>query len=70
PVREVITHNRNGLLTDFFDTGALANCIADALARGKALAPLRKAARQTIVDRYDLATLCLPAQVALLENPV
>ena len=67
PVREVIEHGRNGLLTDFFDTKALAQCIADTLERGAELAPLRAAARQTIVDRYDMATHCLPAQVALLE---
>jgi glycosyltransferase involved in cell wall biosynthesis len=70
PVREVIEHGRNGLLTDFFDVPALANAIADALARGTELAPLRAAARETIVQRYDLASICLPAQLALLEQPV
>ena len=29
----------------------------------KGLAPLRKAARQTIVERYDLQRHCLPAQI-------
>jgi hypothetical protein len=38
------------------------------LARRAELAPLRAAARQTIVERYDLATHCLPAQLALLEE--
>jgi glycosyltransferase involved in cell wall biosynthesis len=69
PVREVIEHGRNGLLTDFFDAPALAHAVADALARGAELAPLRAAARETIVQRYDLATHCLPAQLALLEQP-
>ncbi|MDB5875111.1 MAG: glycosyl transferase, group 1 [Ramlibacter sp.] len=68
PVREVIEHGRNGLLTDFFDTEALAHGIADALARRNKLAALRAAARETIVSRYDLVAHCLPAQVAMLEE--
>ena len=63
PVQELITHGHNGLLTDFFDPSALATTLADALAQGPALAPLRRAARQTIVDRYDLQRHCLPAQI-------
>ena len=68
PVREVIQDDRNGLLTDFFDVEALAHRIADALERRAELAPLRAAARETIVSRYDLARHCLPAQLALLEQ--
>jgi glycosyltransferase involved in cell wall biosynthesis len=68
PVREVIEHGRNGLLTDFFDPERLARAAADALERRAELAPLRAAARQTIVDRYDLQTRCLPAQIELLEG--
>ncbi len=68
PVREVIEHGRNGLLTDFFDAEALAHCIADALSRRAELAPMRQAARATIVGDYDLASRCLPAQLALLED--
>jgi glycosyltransferase involved in cell wall biosynthesis len=67
PVREVIEHGRNGLLTDFFDVERLARATADALARGTELAHLRAAARETIVQRYDLQTTCLPQQIALLE---
>jgi glycosyltransferase involved in cell wall biosynthesis len=68
PVREVVEHGRNGLLTNFFDAEALAHCVADALARGAELAPLRVAARESIAQRYDLAAHCLPAQLALLEQ--
>jgi glycosyltransferase involved in cell wall biosynthesis len=67
PVREVIQHQRNGLLTDFFDFEALAHCTAEALAQGAGLVPLRRAARQTIERGYDLAGHCLPAQLSLLE---
>jgi glycosyltransferase involved in cell wall biosynthesis len=68
PVREVIEHGRNGLLTPFFDVEALARNAADALERRAELAPLREAARRTVVEGYDLATRCLPAQVELLES--
>jgi len=68
PVREVIEHGRNGLLTDFFDVERLAHGIADALGRRSELGHLRAAARATIVDRYDLATRCLPAQLAWLQR--
>ena len=66
PVREVIEHGRNGLLTDFFDHEKLAHAAADALKNRADLVHLRNAARQTIVDRYDLNVRCLPALVALL----
>jgi glycosyltransferase involved in cell wall biosynthesis len=68
PVREVIEHGRNGLLTDFFDVERLARTTADALARRDAHEDLRKEARRTIVEGYDLQTHCLPAQIALLED--
>jgi glycosyltransferase involved in cell wall biosynthesis len=69
PVREVIQHGHNGLLTDFFNHEALARSVADALERGAELGKLREAARETIVQRYDLKSRCLPAQIELLENP-
>ena len=61
PVREVIAHGRNGLLVDFFDHQALAAAVADALERRAERQHLRDAARQTIVERYDLRRRCLPA---------
>ena len=67
PVREVIEHGRNGLLTDFFDVERLARMAADALGRRAELAPLREAARATIVEQYDLKRRCLPAQIQMLE---
>ena len=63
PVREVIEHGRNGLLTDFFDPAALARTVTHALSQPAAMTPLRVAARQTIVDRYDLQSHCLPRQL-------
>jgi glycosyltransferase involved in cell wall biosynthesis len=60
PVEEVIEDGRNGLLVDFFDAPAIAERVADVLARPQAFGALREAARQTVLERYDLATVCLP----------
>ncbi|HVZ43703.1 MAG TPA: glycosyltransferase [Ramlibacter sp.] len=66
PVEEVIEHGVNGLLVDFFDPAAIARTVADALARREELAPLREAARRTIVERFDLQSICLPRQIDLV----
>lgn len=67
PVAEVVEQGRNGWRVDFFDREALAARIAACLADPAAMAPLRAAARQTAVSRYDLKRVCLPAQLALVE---
>lgn len=54
PVQEVLEHGKNGLLFDFFDTDALADRVTDALARPEEFAPLRAAARKTVVDGYGI----------------
>ena len=65
PVQEVIRHRANGLLFDFFLPNNLARTVLRALDRQEKLRPLREAARQTILDRYALATL-LPRLKGLL----
>jgi glycosyltransferase involved in cell wall biosynthesis len=67
PVREAIEHGVNGLLVDFFDIHAIADRLEEALDKQERLAPLREAARQTIVGRYALAAL-LPRHLALLRH--
>jgi glycosyltransferase involved in cell wall biosynthesis len=69
PVREVLG-NENGILVPFFDTGQLADRIIDALAHRERFRKLRAAARQTILDKYDLAQTCLPALVNLVRGDV
>lgn len=68
PVQEAITHGQNGLLVDFFDHAALAETVTDCLARPDHFAFLRAAARQSAIERYDLATVCLPQQLRLVES--
>lgn len=67
PVREVLQHEHNGFIVDFFDHNAIAAQVADALARRHELGHLRKAARETVLGRYDLAT-CLPIQTDIIER--
>ena len=68
PVEEVIRDGKNGLLVDFFSTEAIAQKVDEALRRREELGPLREAARHTVVERYDLKRVCLPAQVKLAEK--
>jgi glycosyltransferase involved in cell wall biosynthesis len=68
PVREVICHGENGLLVDFFDAESLASSVAEVLARPDDYRPMRKRARQTVVERYDLGTYCLPKALALIRR--
>lgn len=67
PVREVITHGRNGLLIDFFDVDGLAAQLIEACRRPEAFAPLRRAARATIEARYDRARIGTAPWLALID---
>lgn len=66
PVTEVIEDRRNGFLVDFFNAGDIAQCVAEALERRSELAGIRRQARRTVVARYDLNRVCLPAHLKLL----
>ena len=68
PVREVIQDGVNGLLVDFFDQAGLADRIDQTLDHPNRLARLRLAARQTVIDRYDLKTVCLPRYLELVNT--
>lgn len=68
PVREVIRHGENGLLVDFFDRKAIAATVSEALANRTALRGLTEQARKDAVARYDLAKVCLPAQLRLVAD--
>ena len=68
PVREVIEDGRNGLLTPFFDTKAMAARVADVLAAPGDHAALSAAARATVQARYDLKTVCLPQLLRFIAD--
>ncbi|MBM4072674.1 MAG: glycosyltransferase [Planctomycetes bacterium] len=68
PVAEVIDDGKNGMLVDFFDTRGIADRVDAALDHVDGMANLRQSARQTVIDRYDLRSVCLPAQLALIDD--
>jgi glycosyltransferase involved in cell wall biosynthesis len=69
PVAEVIEDGRNGFLVDFFSPGDLARRVAEALVSGASSQPMRQAARQTILERYE-ASLCITRQTQILTGLV
>jgi len=68
PVKEVIEDGVNGVLVDFHDTLALAERVADVLANPGRYATMRARARREAIARYDLARVCLPAQLRLVNR--
>jgi glycosyltransferase involved in cell wall biosynthesis len=70
PVQEVIHHGGNGLLVDFFSPDEIAQRVIEALDDPRSFASVRRNARQTIVDRYDLRNVCLPAHLEILNSLV
>ena len=70
PVEEVIQSGENGLLCDFFDVEEWSNTVADALQFSDRYSRCRVEARRTILHRYDLHNVCLPAQIKLIDRLV
>lgn len=67
PVTEVITDGRNGLLVDFFSPIAIADRVDEVLDHKDRMGEIRRRARQTILERYDLAN-CLRRQLRLMAD--
>ncbi|UPY38260.1 glycosyltransferase [Sediminicoccus sp. KRV36] len=67
PVLEVIEDGVNGRLVDFFDHAAMAEKLAGMLADPESQVPIKAAARQHVLAHYDLARVCLPQQIAMLD---
>ncbi|SNT17387.1 MULTISPECIES: glycosyltransferase [unclassified Azospirillum] len=69
PVQEVVEHGHNGLLVPFADPAAIAEGVLQALAmQADHRLAMRRAARKTVVDRYDLHWVALPAWMQLLRD--
>lgn len=68
PVEEVIRDGANGYLVDFFDSDALADRICRTLDRPEDDEPVRARARRTVIERYDLDTVCLPSYLRLMRR--
>lgn len=68
PVREVIRHDKTGLLVDFFDIAEWSRVLTEALAEPEKFQHIREAGRRRIINAYDLRSVCLPRMLALLEG--
>jgi len=68
PVQEVLKHEENGLLVDFFKTEEIVQAVTRALEHPNQMQALRENARQTVVETFDLETVCLPQHIALIEK--
>lgn len=69
PVEEVIEDGENGWLVDFFDVEGIAERVSDGLAQRASVSALRDAARQTVLERFELRN-CLSAQKAMIAEAV
>jgi glycosyltransferase involved in cell wall biosynthesis len=67
PVTEVIEAGENGLLVDFFLSEEIVEAIHQVCDHPDQMASMRLAARQTVIDRFDLKRICLPRQLKLLQ---
>jgi glycosyltransferase involved in cell wall biosynthesis len=68
PVTEVIRDGENGLLVDFFSSEDLVNAVCKVLEHPDRMLEIRRQARRTILEWVDLATVCLPRQIELIET--
>lgn len=67
PVAEVIQDGKNGLLVDFFTPKQVADRVDEVFAHPTRMAELRKAARETVLERYSHQVL-LPRHIQLIED--
>jgi glycosyltransferase involved in cell wall biosynthesis len=67
PVREVL-NSKNSLLVPFFDIEQIAERVVEVLANPSQFRPRRARARQTILEQYDLAQICLPKMLGLIKE--
>ena len=66
PVEEAIRDGENGLLVDFFSPEEIAARVDEAIRMDSTL--IRRRARATVIERYDLKRVCLPAQLGLVSR--
>ncbi|QWE11734.1 glycosyltransferase family 4 protein [Polynucleobacter sp. AP-Titi-500A-B4] len=68
PLHELIQHDQNGRLVDFFRSEDLANEVIALLNDPDARKRLGLAARKTILEKYDLKNVCLPQQIEWVKQ--
>ena len=65
-VGEIIEDGVTGVLVDFFAVEELAQRVIEVLARPDDYRGMREAGRRSVIERYDLAELCLPRWLELI----
>ncbi|MEO1444693.1 MAG: glycosyltransferase, partial [Cyanobacteria bacterium J06635_11] len=69
PVEEIIQDGVNGLLVDFFEPERIVERIVEVLEHPNRMQEMRTRARQTIVDKYNLADL-LPVHLNWMKGTI
>jgi glycosyltransferase involved in cell wall biosynthesis len=67
PVTEVIKNRENGFLVDFFNVKEIADRVHDPLYGDRQMQEIKRNARQTILDHYELSKL-LPKHLAWIRQ--
>ena len=68
PLHEAIIHNETGRLVPFFDQSALVEQVCQLLDDPEERARLGRNAREFARQHYDLQTVCLPRQLAWVDE--
>jgi glycosyltransferase involved in cell wall biosynthesis len=68
PLHEVVQHDQTGRLVDFFDAPRLAHEVCTLLDDAEARDRLGQNARAFAQANYDLQGVCLPRQIAWVQN--
>ncbi len=68
PVEEALEDGVTGHLVDFFDIDGWSEKLIEVLSDPEAQKPVRAAARQHVIDTYDLTTVCLPRLMNFVET--
>jgi glycosyltransferase involved in cell wall biosynthesis len=69
PVREIIQHGKNGLLTNFFDIEAMTMAVDRILRDPERFRPLGAAGQALIRERYSM-DVCLPQMLELYDEVI
>ena len=67
PVTEIIVDGQNGLLADFFSPDEVAERVIEAMGAPERMEHIRRAARETVLERYSLED-CLAEQLKLIDE--
>lgn len=68
PVMEVLRDRENALLVDFFDKEGIVERVSEMLDNPELAGRLRAQAREDVVRDFDLKEVCLPRQLAWVDD--